>query len=123
VEAQARGPHAEIGGIHVDGRKEGVLTALERSELKIRMVACLAPAPEVRKIVVFGSFLTADAPNDMDVAVFLDRNEPYLPLAIKYREMATPVSARIPLDIIPVRPNASGAFLEEINRGEVIYER
>ena len=95
----------------------------DKSELKRQVATCLAPASEVLKIVVFGSFLTEDAPNDMDVAVFLNRNEAYLPLALKYRRMARAVSARIPLDIIPVRPGASGPFLDEISRGEVIYER
>ncbi|MBI2423318.1 MAG: nucleotidyltransferase domain-containing protein [Candidatus Hydrogenedentes bacterium] len=94
-----------------------------KSALKRRLAACLAPAVEVRKVVVFGSFLSAEKPNDMDVAVFLDRAGEYLPLALKYREMTQELAKSIPLDIIPVRPDASGTFLEEINRGEVIYER
>ncbi|HNR29369.1 MAG TPA: nucleotidyltransferase domain-containing protein [Candidatus Hydrogenedentes bacterium] len=99
------------------------MTRCDKSELKQRVADCLSGAPEIRKIVVFGSFLTADSPNDMDVAVFLDRNGEYLPLALKYRRMTRPVAELIPLDIIPVRPDATGATLEEISEGEVIYER
>lgn len=72
---------------------------------------------------MFGSFLTSSSPTDMDVAIFQDSDEPYLPLAMKYRSLARPVSARIPLDIIPLRKDATGPLMEEINRGEVIYER
>lgn len=99
------------------------MTNHNKAELKRRVAGCLAAAPEVCKIIIFGSFLTDDSPNDMDVAIFLDRNEPYLPLALKYRQMTLPVSVDIPLDIVPVRPDAFGTFLDEINRGEVIYER
>ena len=95
----------------------------EKDALKHTLVQCLRTADEVRRIVVFGSFAHSDAPNDMDVAVFQDSNEAYLPLAVKYRRMAKPVSERIPLDIVPLRPDASGSFLKEILEGEVIYER
>ncbi len=35
---------------------------------------------EVRKVVIFGSFLTRATPNDLDVAIFQDSDETYLPL-------------------------------------------
>ena len=94
-----------------------------KNELKREVVRRLAQAQEIRKIVVFGSFLHSESPGDMDVAVFQDSGETYLPLALKYRRMAKPVSDRIPLDIIPLRPGAAGPLMDEINKGEVIYER
>ena len=94
-----------------------------KNELKRAVARELGQAPEVRKIVVFGSFLESDVPNDMDLAVFQDSAENYLPLALKYRRMTRGVSTRIPMDIIPLRPGASGTFLDEIEKGEVIYER
>jgi len=100
-----------------------VMDALQKNELKRDLARRLAQAQEIRKVVVFGSFLYNDAPDDMDVAVFQDSSEDYLSLALKYRRLATPVAAHIPLDIIPLRPGASGCFVDEINRGEVIYER
>lgn len=96
----------------------------QKEELKRNLVACLAPAPEIRRIVVFGSFLTSDSPHDMDVAVFQQSNEPYLRLAMKYRLQTRPVARHIPLDIIPIRHNASSSpFLKEIEMGETVYER
>lgn len=60
----------------------------------------------------------------MDIAVFQESKEAYLPLALKYRRKLAPVSEKIPIDVIPVRPRPiHGTFLEEIERGEVIYER
>ena len=99
------------------------MTDYDKAALKRQLASCLAEAPEVKKVVVFGSFLTSEEPNDMDVAVFVDRGKPYLPLAVELRRMARPVSKQISLDIIPIRPDASGDFLDEIYRGEVIYER
>ena len=99
------------------------MTPAHKLELMECVVGALEGAPEVRKIVVFGSFLDSESPNDMDVAVFQESGEAYLPLALKYRRMAKPISDRIPLDIFPVKPGASGFFLGEINKGKVIYER
>jgi len=98
---------------------------LKQKELLMKeLVSCLAGDMEIRRIVVFGSFLTSPIPADMDVAVFQDSNEPYLPLAMKYRRQARPVARRIPLDIIPLRHGVSGSpFLKEIESGEVVYER
>jgi len=94
-----------------------------KDELKRELAEQIGQAQEVRKIVVFGSFLDSNAPGDMDVAIFQDSTESYLPLALKYRRMARRVSERIPLDIIPLRAGAAGTFMDEIDKGEVIYER
>lgn len=99
------------------------MDTLTKTDLLNTVVRCLAPATEIQKIVVFGSFMESDSPEDLDIAVFQDTDEPYLPLAMKYRRMARPVSSAIPLDILPIRPNASGLMLNEIAKGKVIYER
>jgi hypothetical protein len=101
-----------------------VLNLKQKETLKRDLVSCLSEDREIRRIVVFGSFLTSPMPADMDVAVFQDSDEPYLPLAMKYRRQARPVAHRIPLDIIPIRSGASNSpFLKEIECGETVYER
>lgn len=99
------------------------MTTDEKSELLREVSRCLRPATEVRKVVVFGSFLSSDSPNDMDVAVFVDGGISYLDIAMKLRRLAEPVARWIPLDIIPVRPDAKGAILDAIAQGTVVYER
>jgi predicted nucleotidyltransferase len=100
------------------------MTRLDKEAIKKDVVQCLAGASEIRRIVVFGSFLTADAPNDIDVAVFQESNAPYLELAMKYRKMLRPVYRKIAVDVIPVRPEPDQtSFLDEIEAGEVVYER
>ncbi len=99
------------------------MTNDRKAELLRAVVACLEPAPEIRKLIAFGSFLNSESPRDLDIAVVQDSDEGYLPLALKYRRMAEPVAERVPLDIIPLRHDAEGAFMDEILRGEVIYER
>jgi hypothetical protein len=56
--------------------------------------------------------------------VFQDTDETYLPLALKYRRLLRSVARQISLDVIPVRLAAAGGlFLQEILKGEVVYER
>jgi predicted nucleotidyltransferase len=100
------------------------MTRLDKEAIKKDVVRCLAGADEIRKIVVFGSFNTSDDPNDIDVAVFQSSDSSYLDLALKYRKMLRPVLHRISVDVIPVRPEPGRtSFLDEIESGEVIYER
>jgi predicted nucleotidyltransferase len=95
-----------------------------KKKLKEEIAAGLARFPEVQRVVVFGSFVTSDDPRDLDIAVFQDSDEGYYPLAMKYRRMLRPVAKRIPLDVIPLRRlPGEGAFIQEIQKGEVLYER
>ena len=95
-----------------------------KEKLKEEIVAALAKFPEVRSVVVFGSFVTSDDPHDLDIAVFQDSDESYYPLAMKYRRMLRSVARRIPLDVIPIRRNpGEGPFVREIRKGEILYER
>lgn len=99
-------------------------TPKQKEQLKRELVSCLMQEKEIVKIVVFGSFVDSDAPRDMDVAVFQDSNESYLPLAMKYREKTHAVSDIIPIDIIPLKSQVkTDPFLSEISNGEVVYER
>ena len=92
--------------------------------MKKELVDRLSSEPEVRRIVIFGSFLDSAEPRDMDVAVFQDSLEAYLPLATKYRRITTPLARKISLDIFPLRSGVySDPFLREVERGETVYER
>ncbi len=101
------------------------LTEQDKRQIKQELVACLEEQAEVQKVVIFGSFVTSADPQDLDVAVFQDSDETYLPLALKYRKLLRPVADRIPLDVLPFRTSApAGWFVrDEVLRGEVIYER
>jgi predicted nucleotidyltransferase len=101
-----------------------VATKRQKEEILHDLAACLSREAEVCKVVVFGSFLTSATPNDLDVAIFQDSDEPYLPLALKYRRLLRRIADQIPIDVIPVRPgSAAGPFLVEIQKGQVVYER
>ncbi len=100
------------------------LSPVEKEGIEVELAHCLRREKEVRKVVVFGSFLTHDDPADLDVAIFQDSSETYLPLAMKYRRLTRSIARRIPLDVIPVRFGvAGGQFLQEIQKGRVVYER
>lgn len=101
-----------------------VATPQQKERIKKDLAAYLSREKEIRKVGVFGSFLTSATPNDLDVAIFQDSDELYLPLAMKYRRLLRPIADQIPVDVIPVRPSgACGQFLAEIQKGEVVYER
>ena len=101
-----------------------VMALEQKDKIKQLLIELLAGQNEVRKIVIFGSFLKTTEPHDIDVAIFQDSCEEYLTLALKYRKMTRAISQIIPLDIIPIKAGAEEAvFLSEINEGEVIYER
>jgi uncharacterized protein len=101
-----------------------MITKHHKQDLKRMLVAGLRGDTNIRKVVIFGSFLTSDDPNDMDVAVFQDSSDGYIQLSMKYRKMAREVSKVIPIDILPIKPGATSAvILSEIENGEVVYER
>jgi predicted nucleotidyltransferase len=96
----------------------------DKQKIKSEIVKGLENDPEVRKIVVFGSFLHSLDPADVDIAIFQDSAEPYLELALKYRKQTRAVSRKIPVDIIPLRAgDYDDPFLDEVDAGEIIYER
>lgn len=96
-----------------------------KAELKKLVVNKLSKDTHIKRIIIFGSFITLTKPNDMDIAIFNDSDGDYLSLAMKYRKRLRDIASIIPLDIIPVRYNYTyeNQFLDEINNGEIIYER
>ena len=95
----------------------------EKEAIKKEIVQCLRGEAEIRKIIIFGSFLDVDSPNDIDIAVMQDSNELYLPLALKYRKKIRVLTKKIPVDIIPIRKGGGdGVMADVISQGEVIYE-
>jgi len=100
-----------------------MFTQQQKDSLKRQLVSCLEGEKEVRRIVIFGSFLELSDPHDLDVAVFQDSSEKYLPLAMRYRKKTRAIACIIPLEIIPLKAEGgSGLFMDEIAQGEVIYE-
>ena len=101
-----------------------MFTKQQKQLLKQQLVNSLKIEREVCRIVVFGSFINSDDPHDMDVAVFQDSDEKYLPLAMKYRRKTRDIARIIPMDILPLKAGVQGEiFMDEIELGEVIYER
>lgn len=89
-----------------------------------KLVERLQTATEISKIIIFGSFLADDTPNDIDVAIVQNSNLPYLALAMKYRKLTRSVARHLPLDIIPLKTGVTDSvMLDEIIQGQVIYER
>ena len=54
-----------------------ILSAQQKQSLKNSLVSSLCREEEIRRIVIFGSFVRSDCPEDMDVAVFQDSDAPY----------------------------------------------
>jgi predicted nucleotidyltransferase len=99
------------------------MTEKEKSHIKRQLKEALSNEDEISKIIVFGSFLKTNEPNDIDVAVFQNSKEFYLKLSMKYRKLTREIAKILPIDIIPLKDNSSGSFLNEITAGEIIYEK
>lgn len=101
-----------------------MFTEQQKQSLKQQLINLLRTEKEVCRIVIFGSFLSSNDPHDIDVAIFQDSDEKYLPLAMRYRKKTRDIARMIPLDILPLKAGAQGGvFMGEIEQGEVIYER
>jgi hypothetical protein len=99
------------------------LPKITKANLKKYIVEQLSQEPEVEKVIIFGSFLKSNTPNDIDIAIFQNSCQTYLTLALKYRKLLRPLYSFFPIDVIPLRSDAQGSFINEIMCGEVIFER
>ncbi|MCD4812887.1 nucleotidyltransferase domain-containing protein [bacterium] len=100
------------------------MTAQEKLNIKNELIDCLKYENEIQKIIIFGSFMHAEEPNDLDIAILQSSNEKYLSLAMKYRKKIRAISKRIPVDVIPFNSfQGSNSFFSQISSGEIIYEK
>ena len=98
-------------------------SGFKKGLLKDKIRDALIKEPEIQRIVLFGSFLHSSTPNDIDVAIFQNSDQKYIALAMKYRKLVRNISKIIPVDILPIKSEAKSFFIEEIEKGETIYER
>jgi len=79
---------------------------------------------DIHKIIVFGSFLSSETPGDIDVAVLGKFAQGYLEVATRLRKKVRHIAKILPVDIVPIQEDAPpNRFFQEIQKGEVIYER
>ncbi|MBF0202461.1 MAG: nucleotidyltransferase domain-containing protein [Desulfamplus sp.] len=95
----------------------------QKEIIKQQIRTILSNEEEVQKVVIFGSFIKSDMPNDIDIAVFQNSNNEYLSLSMKYRKLLRGLTDSIPYDVVPLHSHAKGFFLEHIKSGETIFER
>lgn len=100
-----------------------LISADKKKEIKDEIIRSLL-GENVNKIMIFGSFVYSDNPNDLDLAVYLNDNGDYFDVTADLRSKLRSVNRYIPLDVVPIAPGIKEAhFLTEIEKGEVIYER
>jgi predicted nucleotidyltransferase len=101
------------------------MAIIDKYALRQDLVTALRVDEQVEKIVIFGSFNNSSSPNDMDVAVFCDSKDDYLTLALALRKKLRKLSRIIPIDLLPIAIpyDPSALFIQEINKGEVVYEK
>lgn len=99
------------------------ISKIQKEHIKDQIRERLSKEQEIQKIVLFGSFVNSNNPKDIDIAIFQNSDEKYLALSLKYRRFVRDISRTLPIDIIPLKKGAQGTFLNEIETGEIIYER
>jgi predicted nucleotidyltransferase len=101
------------------------MATIDKYALRQELVTALKVDEQIEKIVIFGSFNDSSSPHDMDVAVFYDSRDDYLTLALSLRKKLRNLSRIIPIDLLPISIpyDPAALFLQEINKGEVVYEK
>jgi predicted nucleotidyltransferase len=78
--------------------------------------------PEIKRVIVFGSFVSQEDPNDLDLAVFSENTEDYLVIALRLRRQLRALHLPLPVDLIPIHCQAEPSlFLSSIEEGKVVY--
>ena len=95
----------------------------QKENIKKEIRDLRSPEQEITKIIIFGSFINSNSPRDIDIAVFQDSNQKYMPLSLKYRRLTRKIAKILPLDVIPIKASADNVFINEIEAGDIIYER
>ena len=75
----------------------------QKERIKAQIREKLSKEQKVKKIVIFGSFTKSNEPNAIDIAIFQNSNERYLPLAMKYRKLVSIISQTLPIDGLPLK--------------------
>ena len=104
--------------------KSTITEKISKNTITQYLVEAMKDDPEIRQIIVFGSFLRSEHPGDIDVAVRGTFQQGYLETAIRLRKKVRHIAKILPVDIVPIREDAPhNAFMQEITKGQVIYER
>jgi len=100
------------------------LTNEQKESFKSIIIDSLKNFKEINKIILFGSFVNSTNLNDIDIAVIQNsEKENYLSLSLKYRKSLKELAKKISIDILPIKIDSHGQFMNEINQGEIIYEK
>ena len=102
------------------------ITDQEKKRIKQLLVNDLKDISAIQKIIIFGSFLHSNTPNDLDLAIIDNSNQDYLSLALSYRKKIRNITEIIPVDLIPIHSiNQEPTTPMEIAilNGETIYEK
>lgn len=62
------------------------MTPTEKNKIKNKIIEQLSSDKAIRKIVVFGSFVSSDYPEDIELAIFSESDRDYLSQAMEYKK-------------------------------------
>lgn len=98
---------------------------IEKGKILDDLKSTLSPDKSIEKIIIFGSFMKAENPHDIDVALISSSRENYLTIVMRYKKMLRPLSKKISIDIVPLtdKSDKESFFYKEIISGRVIYEK
>lgn len=98
---------------------------IDKKQVKDDLIVALKSDDTIEKVIIFGSFAHVSNPNDLDLAVFCNSSDDYLTLVLALRKKLRGISSIIPIDLVPITMpcDPSAPFMQEINNGEVVYEK
>jgi predicted nucleotidyltransferase len=99
-------------------------STFQKNQIKQAVVDAIKEEKDIRKIIVFGSFLSSETPGDIDVAVLGKFTKGYLEAATRLRKKVRHIAKILPVDIIPILEDTpQNEFVQEVYKGEVVYEK
>jgi len=101
------------------------MACIDKKQIRKQLLSVFEGDDRIEKVIVFGSFIHSANPHDLDLAVFCDSSEDYLTLALLLRKQLRSISNIIPIDLVPISIpyDPAAEFIQEINKGEVVYEK
>lgn len=87
------------------------------------MIAEKISGPEVKKLILFGSFVESANPNEINLAIISEENLDYISKVAKYRKKIKDLSKKIPVQIFPLLSSEKIYLHDKIKHGVTLYSK
>lgn len=99
-----------------------LITKEEKTEIKHLLTEKIS-GPEVKQLILFGSFVESNNLNEINIAIISEENLDYISKVKKYRQKIKDLSKKIPVQIFPLLKSENSYLHDKIKHGITLYSR